>query len=191
MDFQFIERNIVSTLILNQFFFFNIKERPRLVRLLVFFNLLREFSFLERTRVVRLIYFLFVFLRGRGLVRNFLLRRGRGFERSCWVGLSICGSELIEVLYNLFSLVLSKVDLFTFIYKKYLNKGIISVFFSVICSGFLIRVRDLRGVYFFDRSSVFFNWNELVSFFFFLVSRNQLRSERIVLLRNWKLVYAI
>lgn len=157
MDFQFIELNINSTLVLNQFFFFSFKERPRFVRLVVFFNMLRGFSLFEKMRVARLMYFMFIVLGGRSLVKNFFVCKGKHFERRCQIFISLRGVELFEVLYNLGSLVLSRVDVFFLFYKKNLSSKILSTFFSVSCSGFVFRFNDLRGVFFFDRSSVFFN----------------------------------
>lgn len=181
MDFRFVELNIIGTLVLNQFFFSFFKKRPRFIRLLVFFNLLGGFALFEKIRFVRLIYFIYIFLRGRSLVKNLMICKGRHIERKCRICISLRGVDLVEVLYNLISLVLSRVDVFFLIYKKAIKEKVLSSCYKLKCSGFVFRLNDLRGVFFFDRSSVFFNWNEVVSFFFFLVGRSCWRSEQLVL----------
>jgi hypothetical protein len=70
IDFKFCDRNVVSTLILNQFFFFSFKDRPRFGGLFVFCKLLRNVGLVDRIRVVRLFYFVFLLLKRRGFIQD-------------------------------------------------------------------------------------------------------------------------
>jgi hypothetical protein len=182
VDCAFVYRNVVQTLLLNQFFFESYFKLPRLVKLFVFFFDLDSTNSFEFAQVLCFLYFFCSCRPFFFLVRSKL---GKRVEIKHFVKISFDSYVVFDILYNFFSLILTKVDVYRFkSLRGFFTHGYSRRF--VVYPGYVFRIFDLRGVSFFDRCAVFLQWRNFFSLVCYISACFRKRPERLVLLRNWK-----